>query len=115
MTNMKNEQTAALPNCLTITLGKGFHLAFDNGYTLSVQIGAYNYGDNYLKGSPQEIPPYMTSTTMELAVICTYSEEFICWPSGRGAGFCDTVKGYVPVAELPAMIEMVSNLPKIQD
>ena len=32
---------------LRITYGKGFHLAFSNGVTVSVQFGPGNYCDNY--------------------------------------------------------------------
>jgi len=34
-------------NEFRITQGKGFHLNFPNGVTLSTQFGAGNYGDNY--------------------------------------------------------------------
>lgn len=30
-----------------ITEGKGFHITFKNGWTVSVQFGPGNYGDNY--------------------------------------------------------------------
>ena len=30
-----------------ITDGKGFHITFENGYTVSVQFGPGNYCDNY--------------------------------------------------------------------
>lgn len=30
-----------------ITSGKGFHITFDNGYTVSVQFGPYSYCDHY--------------------------------------------------------------------
>lgn len=30
-----------------ITDSKGFHIRFDNGYTVSVQFGPGNYGSNY--------------------------------------------------------------------
>lgn len=30
-----------------ITGGKGFHITFENGYTVSVQFGPGNYCDNY--------------------------------------------------------------------
>ncbi len=29
-----------------ITEGKGFHISFENGYTVSVQFGKYNYCEN---------------------------------------------------------------------
>jgi len=31
---------------ITITQGKGIHLTFDNGYTISIQFGSGNYCDN---------------------------------------------------------------------
>ena len=33
-----------------ITKGKGFHIKFDNGWTISVQFGPGNYCDNYNMG-----------------------------------------------------------------
>lgn len=30
-----------------ITSGKGFHITFANGHTVSIQFGPGNYGDNY--------------------------------------------------------------------
>jgi hypothetical protein len=35
---------------LTITRSKGFHLTFENGYTISVQFGQGNYCDNKYVG-----------------------------------------------------------------
>lgn len=34
-----------------ITDGKGFYMTFPNGYTVSVQFGPGNYGDNYREPS----------------------------------------------------------------
>lgn len=31
----------------SITLGRGFHITFENGVTVSVQFGPGNYSDNY--------------------------------------------------------------------
>lgn len=33
-----------------ITRGKGFHVSFPNGYTVSVQFGPGNYCDHYDRG-----------------------------------------------------------------
>lgn len=46
---------------------KGFHITFDNGYTVSVQFGPGNYSDNYdlsimdYIGKP--VPPSFTAET----------------------------------------------------
>jgi len=41
-----------------VTEGKGFHMTFSNGWTISVQWGAGNYGPNYKKFSdlPAKLP-----------------------------------------------------------
>ena len=39
-----------------ITEGKGFHITFANGYTVSVQFGPDNYCDHYHKNS-EKYPP----------------------------------------------------------
>jgi len=50
---------------------KGFHITFDNGYTVSVQFGAGNYCDNYdanimdYLGKP--VPPSRTAETALIA------------------------------------------------
>lgn len=36
-----------------ITHGKGFHITFENGYTVSVQWGPGNYADNYYQSSDE--------------------------------------------------------------
>ena len=48
-----------------ITDAKGFHITFDNGWTVSVQFGAGNYCDNY--DSPEYDKPAKPSTTAEVA------------------------------------------------
>lgn len=39
-----------------ITSGKGFHMSFRNGYSVSVQFGRGNYGDNYEMGMDLRTP-----------------------------------------------------------
>jgi hypothetical protein len=88
---------------LLITQGKGFHLAFENGVVLSVQIGGGNYCDNYdeLVGrNPSHLP---ASTTAEFAV----------WQSGRGMLEMpdgNTVAGYVPIEKVVKVIAKLSAL-----
>jgi hypothetical protein len=92
---------------MRITDAKGVHFTFDNGYTLSIQIGGGNYSDNchFPIGKEREgrLPP---STTAEIAY----------WPSGGemqkfGETDYDTVKGYVPINEVLEWINKIAALP----
>lgn len=53
-----------------ITGGKGFHVTFKNGYTVSVQFGPGNYCDNYDRriGHEEEASASDGSSTAECAV-----------------------------------------------
>lgn len=54
----------------SITRGGGFHIRFENGWTISVQFGDGTYSDNYLKITPEETrAACQSSTTAELAII----------------------------------------------
>ena len=50
---------------------KGFHITFDNGYTVSVQFGAGNYCDNYdlriMEYHDKAVPPSRTAETALIA------------------------------------------------
>jgi hypothetical protein len=89
-----------------ITGGKGFHITFENGWTVSVQFGPGNYGGNYDRSFRDEgpIPP---STTAEVAA----------WPNGGEmitlAGG-DTVEGYQTPAEVLALLMDVANRPALE-
>ena len=87
---------------LRLTSGRGFHLNFPNGVTLSVQIGAGNYGDNYNHPFDDKgpLPP---SGRAEIAI----------WPtSGEMVTIDrDSVAGYVPIENVLSMVPMLSALP----
>lgn len=52
-----------------ITEGKGFHITFDNGVTVSVQFGSSNYCDNYeLPWSGPSAEQEIESSNAEVAV-----------------------------------------------
>jgi hypothetical protein len=53
-----------------ITGGKGFHITFENGWTVSVQFGPGNYADNYNMriGDEDKEAGNRGSTTAECAV-----------------------------------------------
>lgn len=92
---------------MKITHGKGIHLKFDNGVTLSIQIGGGNYCDNYGEpiGGDSDLP---ASRNAEIAV----------W--GRGGKmvelkrpdeeFADTVDGRIPVLEIFSWVDKIENL-----
>lgn len=55
-----------------ITDGKGFHITFENGYTVSVQFGMWNYCDNYgadFKENTNEELGEKGSSTAECAIL----------------------------------------------
>ena len=104
MKDMKNKASK-----LAITGGKGFRMEFDNGYSLSIQIGPGNYCDNYGGDRGWHVKPpsqySIESTTCEIAIINPESER-IPLPENND----QTVKAYVPVSEIPEWITYASNL-----
>ena len=100
---MKNSTSKA--NNLAITQGKGFRLSFDNGYSLSVQIGQHNYCDNYATSLDEY--ELLVSTTFEAAII-DKNGDLIVWPDYTED--YQTVGEYIPVADLPKWISYVSSL-----
>lgn len=66
---MNETRRAALAG-FRITHGTGFHMTFENGWTVSVQFGPGNYCDNYKEPFPyrdERVPEY-ESTNAECAV-----------------------------------------------
>lgn len=97
---------------LRITEGKGFHLEFDNGYVISVQIGPGNYSDNYDApySSGNKIPTLLPSETAEIAVF--KDGEWCCprAPFNPIPGGGTDVRGYVPLNEVLDLIETLRNI-----
>jgi hypothetical protein len=78
----------------TITSHKGFHLKFENGYSISVQWGPGNYCDHYMT-YPMDKPAMSNDWKSKVAEIAIWN------PSGQWLSFgCDTVKGHVSVDEV---------------
>ena len=83
-----------------ITSGRGFHVRFDNGYTLSTQFGGGNYCNNYNDeiGRPEKDTK---SPNAEIAIIDNEGE----WATEQahleitGEKLDDAVKGWVGVSE----------------
>ena len=93
---------------MRITDGKGVQFTFENGVTISIQIGWGNYGDNYDWPGGYETPtrdnPLPASSKAELAAWDHTGE----WFDLDG----DQVAGYVPVDKVLAFVEYLRALPK---
>lgn len=82
-----------------ITDGKGFHIKFENGWTVSVQFGRGNYCDHYRSSAS-----YGYAGKSETAEIAAWdkSGEFYVFEGG------DNVRGYVWADEVARFIKEVS-------
>ncbi len=89
---------------ISITDGKGFHLTFENGLGISVQIGIGNYCDNRQKKQLGSMP---TSTTAEIGIWDKNNDWVTHWflPKKRGLD----VVGYVKADEIAKLIKRVQN------
>jgi hypothetical protein len=88
-----------------ITGGKGFHITFENGYSISVQFGPGNYSDNHdmAIGAQDLEAGRIGSTTAEIAII-GLDGQLEKRPGG------DTVEGYVSPERVAEVIaEVVSR------
>lgn len=87
-----------------ITGGKGFHIVFHNGWTLSVQFGPGNYCDNY-DGNFEKCA--------ELGTKGSATAETAYWgPDGEMVSEDgDTVQGYQTVAQVLDRIAMIRAKP----
>ena len=94
-----------------ITQGYGFQLTLGNGWTVSVQFGAGNYGSNRNAGSfDARKQAFWNATTAEIAA--WYGER-----EGTGTdnwynfGNDDQVKGWCSADEVVRFLGMISKLP----
>lgn len=99
-----------------ITDGRGFHVTFANGWTVSVQFGPYNYCSNrpnvlagmpwYDRRSGEDLLAAMQRAEREAGAAGSPDAEIaVITPAGGliqldHAGWDDTVKGYVMPEEL---------------
>ena len=87
----------------SITERKGFHIKFDNGWTISVQFGQYNYSSNYdmqHHNRGDSVPP---SETAEIAAF-NENDEWYDWPEGGD------VRGYLTPKEVLEAMNLVAAL-----
>lgn len=87
-----------------ITDGKGFHIQFENGWTVSVQFGGGNYGENYNfpigEQRTKRLPP---SSRAEIAA---WDRNKRCHEFSHG-----TVEGWQTPAQVLAFMNMIAALP----
>jgi hypothetical protein len=89
--------------------GKGFHMKFANGYTVSVQFGVYNYCEHHSG-------PIDTLGKESLRVYWTSQDaEIAAWgPDGnwyRPEGWADDVQGWQTPEDVLAFMNEVASLP----
>lgn len=80
--------------------GRGFQIAFENGVTVSIQIGAGNYGDNYDMDF-SNLPRVIESNTAEVAII----KEDGVWITHEYDRLHDEVMGYQSLEEVLKILE----------
>ena len=91
------------------TGGRGFHLSFDNNWTVSVQFGGGHYCDNYTKNwnfAQEKVAKgdSIQSNTAEIAVWSNrISDSGLIWLED------DTVRGYTTADEVAQVIHKVST------
>ena len=92
-----------------ITAGKGFHLTFPNGYTISVQFGPANYCSNYgepINNESDRMCGKRGSETAETAIIA---------PNGKIITVADeeeSLRAYQTVEQVLERMIQVSKFPQ---
>ena len=92
-------------NGFRICSGKGFHIGFENGYTVSVQFGPGNYCEHYDReiGRDAEDCGKEGSVDAEVAIL-NPEGDLITIPA-----WGDEVKGYVSPSEVVNLLEWARN------
>lgn len=101
----------AKPIGFQITNAKGFHITFENGWTISVQWGYGNYGDNYSRHWPER-------TSRKFDDDLQSSEaEIAAWDAkGKWYEFGENgdVLGYQTPAQVLETMNTIAGLPKCE-
>jgi len=98
-----------------ITAGKGFHITFANGWTVSVQFGFGNYCDGR---DLHRIPDDISAYDQEAGAKGDTTAEVAFWsPDGelqRLEGWNDTVAGWQSPADVIALFNHVAAIAKAE-
>ena len=87
----------------SITRCKGFHIKFENGWTISVQFGQYNYSSNYNLDAESQDDPVPPSDTAEIAAF-NEADDWYVFPDGN------TVQGYQTPKQVLEVMNLVAAL-----
>jgi len=92
---------------MRITDAKGVHFTFDNGITISIQIGGGNYSDNYGEpiSSRREIGYSLPSSKTAEIAAWDFQDNWI------QVGDNDDIRGYVPVSDVLSFVAFLNSLP----
>lgn len=89
-----------------ITDGRGFHMTFANGCTISVQFGPGNYTDAKLRKLPLEAPRGQFCWEASLAEVAIFLPGGKFYPMNE----CDNVEGWQTVEDVCKWIEFARNI-----
>lgn len=100
-----------------ITDGKGFHLTFANGITLSVQFGRANYCENCGISSEKERKMYFSSKDVEIA-IWNGEGKYLTRIANKdiyGEELHDDVKGWLSVTDIVKFVNWCENYKEVSE
>lgn len=94
------------------TMNKGFHMTFENGYTVSVQWGAGNYCDNHFpKDMDFSWKKPAESNTAEVAALDPRGEFLDLFEVCPDLNTDGMVAGYLTPEEVLAFMNRIADLP----
>ena len=102
--NTSMENASTINAFVDLPYRRGFHIAFANGYTVSVQFGTGNYCDvrDYAPKSKQDPDPPGCST-VEIGIFKTVGGEWVKLTEH------DDVAGWVSVDKIPEILTYAQN------
>ena len=92
----------------SITSGKGFYMTFDNGFTVSVQFGVYNYCENFTLDKTFD---NNSTESKDAEVACLNKKGRLISLEDFDKEIGDTVIGYLNTNEVLKFMNWVANLP----
>lgn len=99
-----------------VTRDQGFHMTFENGYTISVQWGPGNYCDNHMR--PFDYDEDRNGHMRQRANMQSNTAEVAAWDALGNyvkLGDMDDVKGWLNADEVASLITIIKAMPKGQD
>lgn len=89
-----------------ITRKSGFHITFDNGYTVSVQFGPATYSSNYDAPINSESDDNCGKNGSRTAEVAVWGKD---GKMIERDGWGDTVKGYVTAADVLELLNWAAS------